>query len=168
MATVNLPLRATDELVAAAWIATIPGLNRDMVGSQLPPDANEDGSQASWVGNDAGFVQVAVVGGTSDPLLPVKRPVMQVDCWATLPGSNYPPWTQANRLAETIQYATWDRYNIARPLTITLNGVVYPAAVVQSAYLTTRPRRITDDAGDYARYSFDLALQWVTVDDRLD
>lgn len=162
----SLPLAASSELVAAAWIGSIPGLSQAMVGTLLPPDVNADDTPAAWV--DTGFVTVSVVGGNPDPLLPVERPVMQVDCWATVPGSNKPPWLKAAALAAAIQRATWDRYRIPRPLAITVNGVAYPSAVVQGAAMVSHFRRIYDDQGDYARYQGDLALSWVTVNDRLD
>lgn len=162
-----LPLRPTDELVATAWIASIPGLSAAMVGTQLPSDVDPDGSgPADWV--TTGYVTVAVVGGTPDPLLPVSRPVVQVDCWATNPGSNKPPWLMAAAIASAIRRATWDRYTIARPLPISVNGVVYPTAVVQTAYMATAFRRLYDDQADYARYQGDLALSWVTANDTLD
>lgn len=164
--TAPLPLLPSDEMVATAWIGTVPGISADMVGTQLPPDADAKGVPAPWV--QTGYVTVAVVGGTPDALLPVNRPVIQVDCWATDPGSNKPPWMMAKAIGAAIQRATWDRYRICRPLAISLNGAAYPAAVVHSAYLNTAFRRVYDDAGDYARYSADLALSWVTVNDRLD
>jgi hypothetical protein len=136
-----------------------------MVGTQLPPDVDPNGSVASWIAT--GFVTVSVVGGTPDPLLPINRPVLQVDCWATVPGSNKPPWYKAAALASAIRYATWDRVRIPRPVVASVNGVEYPLAVVQSAYLLTAPRRLYDDQGDYSRYQFDLALTWIAPDDRL-
>ena len=166
MTTPTLPLQPTDEVVATAWIASVPGLSTSMVGTQLPPDVNADGTVAGWV--STGFVSVAVVGGTPDDLLPVQHPVMQVDCWATKPGSNKPPWNMAAAITQAILRATWDRYHIPRTLTLSANGVTYPSAVVRSAYMATTFRRVYDDAGDYARYTGDLALTWVTVNDRLD
>ena len=168
MSTVTLPLIPTDELVAVAWIGSIPGLSVSMVATQLPADANRDGTPADWVVQGAGFVTVTVVGGGADPILPVRKPVMQVDCWATLPGSNKPPWGIANRLAETIRRAAWSRVATARPLTITVNGVVYPRAAVMAAAPVTAPRRLWDDAGDYARYQFDLGLVWTALTEVLD
>jgi hypothetical protein len=166
VSTPPLPLVNTDELVAIAWIGTVPGLSAAMVGTQLPPDVNANGSVASWI--STGFVTVAVVGGAPDPLLPVGRPVVQVDTWATLPGSNKPPWLVAAAVMNAISRAAWDRTHIPRPVVPVVNGVEYPTAVVQSAYLATAPRRIYDDQGDYARYQADLALSWVTANDRLD
>lgn len=166
MTTPSLPLQDTDELVASAWIGSIPGLSAAMVGTQLPPDVNPDNSPADWV--TTGFVTISVVGGNPDAQLPVNRPVVQVDCWATVPGSNKPPWNQCAAISRAIQHATWDRYTIARPLDVTVNDVAYPTAVVQTAYLVTAFRRLYDDEGDYARYQGDLALSWVTANDTLD
>lgn len=165
MTSPALPLDGTDELVCAQWIATIPGFTSTMVGTTLPPDVNADGTAAPWVAT--GFVTVAVAGGSPDPMLPVNRPTMQIDCWAAVPGSNKPPWNQAAALASAIRRATWDRLAISRALHISVNGITYPTAAVQTAYLPTAFRRLYDDQGDYARYQADLSLSWVTVNDRL-
>jgi hypothetical protein len=164
--TTPLALLGNDELTCMAWIGSVPGITPQMVATTLPADTNPNGSVADWV--RSGFVTISVVGGNPDAALPVNRPVMQVDTWATKPGSNRPPWWMAANLASMIRRATWDRHNIPRPLTITANGVAYPSAVVLSAYMATAFRRLYDDAADYARYSGDLALQWVTVNDHLD
>jgi hypothetical protein len=160
-----LPLNATDELVAIAWLGGIPGFAPAMVGTQLPPDVDATGITAAWVAT--GFVTVSVAGGTPDDLLPVNRPVVQVDCWATNPGSNKPPWMMANALATAVLRATWDRLHISRLLTLGATSVAYPSAMVLSAYMATGFRRIYDDQSDYARYQGDLALTWVTANDRL-
>lgn len=163
--TTPLPLLPTSELVAVAWIGSVPNLSPQMVATQLPSDVNSDGTVAAWV--RTGFVTVSVVGGSPDIYLPVKQPVIQVDTWATKPGSNKPPWWMANVLAETIRYATWQRIGWNRPLTLTAGGVSYPGAVVTSAYFATEFRRLYDDQADYARYQADLAMSWVTIGDKL-
>jgi hypothetical protein len=164
VSTPPLPLLPNDEIVGVAWLGSIPGLSPAMVGTQLPPDVDPNGSVASWIAT--GFVTVSVVGGTPDAMLPIDRPVLQVDCWATVPGSNKPPWNKAAALASAIRYATWDRVRIPRPLVASVNGAEYPLAVVQSAYLATSFRRVYDDQGDYARLQGDLALSWIAPDDR--
>lgn len=161
----TLPLYPTDEMAAAAWIGTVPGLSPAMVGEVLPPDVDADGTVAAWV--QTGFVTVALVGGNPDDALPILKPVVQVDVWATTPGSNKPPWRKAYAIGTAITRATWDRNDIARPLAINENGVAYPAAAVKTAYVTSAFRRMYDDAGDYAHLQGDLALEWVTVNDRL-
>lgn len=160
-----LPLLATSELVAITWIGSVPHLSTQMVATQLPADVNPDGTVASWV--QTGFVTVSVVGGSPNIYLPVKKPVIQVDCWATRPGSNKPPWGQANVLAETIRYATLQRTGFNRPLTLAVNGVSYPGAVVTSAYFATEFRRIYDDQADYARYQADMQISWQTIGDTI-
>lgn len=166
MTTPALPLEANDETVAVAWLASIPGLSTAMVGPVLPPDVDPDGSQAPWI--QTGYVSVAVVGGNPDPLLPVSRPVIQVDCWAAVPGSNKPPWNMALALSRVVLRATWSRTGIPRPLTPTVNGVAYPTAVVQAATVVTSFRRLYDDQADYARVQGDLQLSWVMPHDTLD
>lgn len=165
MTTPTLPLYPTDEMVAVAWIGTVPGLSPAMVDEVLPPDVGADGTVAPWV--NTGFVTVTLVGGNPDDALPIQKPVVQVDVWTTKPGSNKPPWQKAYAIATAIVRATWDRTNIARPLAIAENGVAYPAAAVKTAYVTAAWRRMYDDASDYAHLQGDLALEWVTVNDRL-
>jgi hypothetical protein len=151
-------LLANNELVAISWIGSIPGLSTQMVATQLPDD------QTKWAAS--GFIVVSTIGGIIDPYLPVNLPVMQVDCYAVTPGSNKAPWFKANNLAMIIQRACWDRFHFNRLLTLKAGNASYPAATVTSAYLTTPPRRIYDDPGDYARYQTDLALTWITSGDQ--
>lgn len=169
MTTPALPLLPTSELVAVNWIGSIGTLaplgGTQIVATTLPPDANPDGTPAAWT--QTGFVTVAVVGGSPDIYLPVKKPVIQVDCWATRPGSNRPPWWQANILAETIRYATLQRTGFNRPLSITVNGRSYPGAVVTSAYFMTEFRRLYADEADYARYQADMQICWQTIGDTI-
>lgn len=154
-----LPLLATSELVACAWIGSIDGLSPQMTATTLPPN------DAAWA--PTGFVTVSVVGGSPDIYNPVKKPVMQIDCYATRPGSNKPPWGQANVIAETIRYATLQRTGFNRELSLSANGVSYPSAAVQSAYLMTEMRRMYSDAADYAHYSFDMQMTWITIGDHI-
>ena len=149
-------LHTPTDLVAVAWVKTIPGLVADGVATQLPAD------ETTWASN--GFVVVpATVGGTPHQNIPVRRPVCQVECWATVPGSDKLPWGMANALAEQIRAGTYDRTTFGRPLNIVAGGVTYPTARVISARCHTEPRRIWSDAGDYAGFTFDLGLQWVAA-----
>lgn len=169
MAAPAFPLLATSELVCCAWIGSIPAIaangGTQMVETTLPADVNPDGSVAAWV--QTGFITVSVVGGSPDIYNPVKKPVMQVDCWATRPGSNKPPWWQANVLMETIRYATLQRTGLNRTLSLSVNGVTYPSAVVDSAVFLTEPRRDYSDAADYARYLADVQFTWRTIGDQI-
>ncbi len=149
-------LHSSNDLVAVAWIRSIPGLVADGVATQLPAD------ETAWAAN--GFVVVPLqVGGTPHATIPLRRPVVQVETWATVPGSDKLPWGIANQLAEQIRAGTYDRTAFGRLLTITAGGVSYPYARVKSAKMMTEPRRVWHDTGDYAGYLFDLALQWTSA-----
>ena len=151
----TLPTPTTD-LVSVAWVASIPGLTADGVGNVLPPD------DSLWA--HAGYVLVpATVGGSPWSTGPVRRPVCQVECWATTPGSSRPPWGKAAQLAEQIRLATYDRHNFGRPLPISNNGVAYAGARVLGAMMLTEPRRVWGDVADYAGYVLDLQLDWIAA-----
>lgn len=157
--------QATDLLVAAAWIASIDGFIPAMVGERLPPDVlapqqGKRGRPAPWL--KTGFITVQVVGGGVDPNLPRHNPVISVDCWAAVPGSNDPPWHMAEALGEAVWLATQQRTGFNRLLAIEVEGVSYPSATVQGVYLATGFRRLYDDAADYARVNGSLVLSWVT------
>jgi hypothetical protein len=147
-------LHATTDLVAVAWLRTIPGLVADGVATQLPAD------ETTWAAN--GFVVVPTqVGGTPHSTMPLRRPVVQVETWGTVPGSDKLPWGIPSQLSEQIRFGTYDRNTFNRPLAITAGGVTYPGARVLSAKMLTEPRRIWHDSGDYAGNMFNLALQWI-------
>ena len=158
----QVPLAVTGEMVAAAWIASVPGFTTAMTGPSLPPDVGPDGKAAPWVAT--GFVTVTTVGGSPRPLIPVHEPVMQVDCWTTAPGSNRPPWQMAEALGQAITRATWGRRTISRVLRPVVNGVAYPPASVQGAQVLTEWRRGYSDAADYALVTADLWLSWIQLD----
>jgi hypothetical protein len=143
---------ASTELVAISWIAGIDGFTASGVGDQLPA------AEVDWA--EGGYVVVPfTVGGTPQGNAPVRRPVVQVECWATVPNSDKLPWRKAGNLADQIQFATYDRgYAPRRPLQL---PPPYPIAWVQSAKALTHPQRIWSDLGDYAGFSFDLYLTWV-------
>jgi hypothetical protein len=155
---VTTPAYVPNDLVFVAWIKTITGLTADGVATQLPAD------DTGWSAN--GFVVVpTTVGGSPHQTAPLRRPVGQVECWANNPGSDKLPWGKANQLAEQIRHGTYDRTNFGRALAITNGPVAYPTASVKSAQIMTEPRRVWSDAGDYAGFVFDLALQWVQIGD---
>lgn len=157
-----MPYNPNNDLVGEKWLGGVPGLNPDMVATTLPRDP------ATWtkIATAQVFVVVTVIGGDKDLYLPIRRPVFQVDCWATRIGSTIPPWAAANLAAEMI------RSNIEagpaaykRGLTFTDKGDYRPAMVLD-AIMRTEPRRgvtpgtATGDEGGYARYMFDLELHW--------
>ena len=150
------PSHTPNAAVFIAWISTIADFTADGVDTELPQDTS------TWSAH--GFIVVpTTVGGTPHSVIPVRRPVGQVECRAVSPGSGRPPWGKAEDLAEQIRYATYDRNNFGRPLTVSYNGMPYPDALVRSAKFMTEPHRMYADGADYAGSSFDLALQWVQV-----
>lgn len=159
-----MPYNPNSDLVGEKWFGGVPGLSPAMVATTLPRDPT------TWTtigGSAKAFVVVTVVGGDPDPDLPIRRPVYQVDCWATRIGSTIPPWGTANLVAEMI------RSNIeARPvlykrgLTFTDKGD-YRSAFVNQARMRTEPRRaITSGIGDeasWAHYMTDVELEWIVT-----
>lgn len=143
-------LRATPELVAIAWLKTVVG---DRVSTTLPKNT------AGW--EDGGFVTLVSAGGTPNLYVPLRDPVMGVDCWAVNPQSQKPPWNKAAALAEAIQAACYDHPAIPQRVTLPTG---YPQAQVLSAYTTGEYRRVHDDASSYARYSIPgLVIAWTEV-----
>lgn len=154
MTTPTGPYFPTNELVAVAWLSQrVAGLTSSMVATSLPKDTS------TWA--DEGFLQVqAIPGGTPDIDTFLRRPVFQLDGWACSPSSAKPPWNLANRLLELVRVATEDAQAGHYGKAVTLPDS-YGAARVQSAYLIGEPRRILDDEAGYARFTVDLAIDWV-------
>lgn len=146
-----MSLRPTSELVGVAWLKHVTGST--LVATDLPED------NSTW--SASGFTQVQTVGGTPDNYVPVARPVFSVDCWACAPGSGKPPWYRANARAETIRAAVLDHAGV--PYETTTLPAAYNQARVLSALMLTEPRRMLSDEAGYARYQFDLRLDWVEV-----
>jgi hypothetical protein len=142
-------LSATTEQVAIAWLKGIVG---DRVATMLPKD------NTSWAAS--GFCVTSTVGGAANQYMPLREPVVAVDCWAVNPDSQKPPWGKAADLAEQIQAGCYTNTTIPRLLT--LPGQ-YSRARVLSAYTVSEPRRVPDDASSYARYTLSLALHWTEV-----
>jgi len=147
----SLQLRATPELVATAWLKTVVG---DRVATTLPKD------NTTWAAS--GFCTLVTAGGTPNLYVPLRDPVIGVDCWANNPNSQKPPWDRAAMLAEAIQAACYDHPAIPQILTLGKPG--FPQARVLSAYTTGEHRRIHDDASSYARYSIPgLVIAWTEI-----
>lgn len=145
-------LHPTTELVAQHWLSSLPTFAGGMVATSLPGDATK------WAEN--GFITVTTVGGSPDIDIPMRRPVVQVDCWANTPQSNKPAWNKANNLAERV-LAALQHPSSAR--TVVLPGE-YADAQVQSAYALTEPRKVPDDPAGYAHYTFDIHIHWSAME----
>ena len=151
----SLPLRPNTELVAIAWIASIPGLSADMVATTLPDPS---------VWSPDGFVVVTGGVGTTALDVPAKNPVIQIDAYAVYPTSSKPPWGLVDLLCEHIRAETYQRDRAVRDLQISAGPVTYPPARVTGARLITEPRRAYGDPADWAHKSFDLQLLWTEIE----
>ncbi|MGH3438865.1 MAG: hypothetical protein ACRDRN_20640 [Sciscionella sp.] len=158
--TLALP---TTRLVAAGWIAYALDVGSSMVGLTLPQDASK------WY--QSGFIEVGpVVGGTPDPYVPMRKPVVSVHCWGvggtqSAPGaplnlSNKPPWNRTAQLAERIAAAAQSMITSGAARQVAMLAAGYAHATVHSARLLTEPREVFSDAASYAHYQFDIALLW--------
>lgn len=143
----------TPDLVAAAWLNAIPGLDAPAATSR-PADAS------SWAAT--GFLVVSVVGsaGLRD-LAGQRRPIVSVDAWAYSSSSSKPPRGMASGLLEIVRAATEDpaTLGIVQPVS---GSVQYGPALVTDVWLeTAEAREIPDPDAGYAHYSIDLGLAWV-------
>jgi hypothetical protein len=149
MATI---LRANTELVAVAFLASLPGVPTGAVATTLPADGS------SWAAE--GFVQVTTIGGSSSAYVPLRVPAVQVDVWANTPTSQKPPWGKANNLAEAISAGVYSLD--ATHVELTLPGD-YPGAMVHAAFFASEWRRVPDDAANYARFTADMIISWTEI-----
>ena len=141
-------LRATNDLVATAWLQIVLDASGG-VGTMLP------GDQASWA--KTGFVQHAVIGGSADPWSTLHSPVYEVNCWSVAQNSRQPPWALANQLAERIRYGCFGQDQ--QPVSVALPPG-YPGAAIRSARVLQEPRRVPGDLSSFGRYQFDLQMFW--------
>ena len=140
-----------NELVAVAWLQSVDGIPAGKVATSLPKDV------AAF---SDGFLTVAVAGGSPNPDVPMRRPVMQVDTWVSASGSSNPRWGRANDLAELVRVAVYDLEGEPRRVDLPSQ---YDDARVHAAYLLTEPRRVEGDPARHARYTFDMQFHWTTV-----
>lgn len=146
----------TSALVAVAWLSQrVPGLTDAMVATSLPRGTAEN--PYPWAAD--GFVQATVITGTPDVDVPIRRPLVQVDCWAMTPNSGRPPIAKAANLAELVRVAT--ELDSARYSSPIVSREYYGGAIVLSAYVESEPAEIPDDPSGYAHVTLDLRIEWV-------
>lgn len=147
-----MPYNPNNELVAKAWIQTLAGIPPNSVATTLPRD------NRTWAAS--GFVHLSgITGGSSNLYYPLHEPVYGIDCYATNPDSDKPPWNKANQLATIIQNATWDQQQVKRTLSL---PSTYRNARVLEAQVLNEPTRRPEPAS-YAVYGFDLLLHWIPL-----
>lgn len=157
--TTPLVLRPNSELVTLAWIRDIVETYGVAAGTTLQgPDPETQ--ILSW--GDTGFVQTTVIGGSVNGTVPMRQPVMSIDCWAANVGKSRPPWGRANAIAEAIVVASrsvnWG--DTQRPVTLPTG---YGTARVADGSALTEPERRPADAANYAHYGFNLQISWVAL-----
>lgn len=144
---------ANSELVAVAWVLSLPGISHGMCATQLPKNTD------TWA--ERGFVVVgADAGGSQNPDVPWGESVMQLDIRAVNPNSLNPDWGKAASLAQRIENAALDNLSLGTTLTLRPG---YHGARVTSAWTASRARRIPMDPSSYALFRLDLAINWVQV-----
>lgn len=146
------PFLPTNDLVVTAWLSQrVTGIIAAQVAGSLPDD------RTKWA--DEGFVQVTEIpGARADIDLPqARKPIVQLDFWAVSIGSAKPPWRKAARLVELVRAAV-EVQVYGRPVNLPAG---YLGARVQSVYLIDEPVKILDDPSGYARFTADLAVDWV-------
>ena len=147
-----------DEVVAIAWIETIPGLALDGVSTELPEDID--------INPRLGYVQVTQVGGGMGSDFPIHTAVVQCDCYVVNPDNDRVHYLTTRRLAEKIRDACYHRLSVQRALHPHAIGpdsmnIEYPLAKVFSAYAPTYPHRIASPPDDqYAGHSVDITITW--------
>jgi hypothetical protein len=151
---------ATTPVVAMAWLRSISGLE-NIVASDLPAVEK----WASPAGN--GFVTVGPVvgGGAASQLavaagelyVPLRHPIVQVDCWGAFLNSKKINHGAASRLAELIFNATYTDFATE----ITLPPGVAPVHLTP-VYPVSDVRGPVPDPNDYAHYQIDLHIGWIT------
>lgn len=154
-----IPTIPNSELVALAWIRDIVTAYDVGVGTTLQgPDP--DTQILSW--GDTGFIQARVVGGSINGTVPLREPVLAIDCFAANVGKNRPPWGRANSIAELIVLAArsinWG--DTQRPVTLPAG---YGLARVCDGSVINEPERRTADEANYARYGFELSVSWLAL-----
>lgn len=152
----TLMKRATTELVAIAWLKDLVG---DIVATTVP---RNDTVAAS------GFVTVHTSGGSSNMYIPIREPVVLIDCWWAAKESVKPPFHKASALAEQIVAGCYDHENTPRLLPLPAG---YPNARVLSAHVVQDPRRpvipgagdSSADLGSWARITLGVQFHWIQV-----
>lgn len=146
-----MPYRPTTELVAMTWLKGCPALASG-VATDLP-------DLTTWpqILGGQGFVTIASVGGSRPPDLPRVDAVVSVDCWAAVASSSKLPWARANQMAEEI--AGWLFLQTQSAVKVDLPAS-YTDALVLFALVLAEPRRIPDDAANYAHMTMDVQITW--------
>lgn len=148
-----MPKLPTGELVAVAYGKVV--LARAAV---TAPVSTTLAPVTAWSGT--GALQVTgIVGGVARDN-DLRDMVVSFDSWAARPGSDKPPWGQANELVELVRSSAFWDWTDALPLDLEPAGVYLPVRVMGARPVSPEPRRIPDQDASRAHYSLDFRLFW--------
>lgn len=151
-------LLPTTRYVVAGWLQlAVPGVG---VGSELPDPDEQDQAAAYEAARAAGFMRTALVGGSPDRYVPMREPVVQVECWFPPPASGrQASWARAEQLANRVLAATYDGSLMGRLIDLSQVGSYAPARV-HTVTALSEPDPVQEDQSDWARYDLDVSLMW--------
>lgn len=142
----------TTRLVADAWLQlAAPGVRAD---EDLP--ALDEALRTN------GFMRTSTVGGGPNQIVPMREPVVGVECWFAPPAtstSTKSHWRRAEQLAEQLVDATYDTDLMGVVVDLTQIGS-YRSARVHTVTVVGGPTKDEDDESDWARYDVDLLFLW--------
>lgn len=146
------PLKyASTFLVATAWLRQCVDGLADIVATSLP-------STDKW--ETTGFVTCGPqFAGVPELYSPMRRPVVQVDCWAVFPGQTKKRNDGlANDLAERVVNASY--LWTGNPTDVTLPPGVKPVHTTM-IYPVSEVRWVPDPDPGMAHYAVDMHIGWI-------
>lgn len=149
-------LLPTTKLVMIGWLKlALPGPGVD---TDLP---TEDDPAAYVAVQTDGFLRIAGAGGSPHPDVPMRQPIVQVECWFA-PRPDRKPVAARNRaeqLANRVLDATYDPALMGQ--VIDLSGIGdYAPARVHTVTALTEPDEVEEDASDWSRWDVDVEVLW--------
>lgn len=159
------------EQVGIAWVKSLDSVTADVVATSMPSDPD------AWSEN--GLIQIGIASGVGRMYSgTLRNSVLQVDCWATNPGSQKVPWGKAAELASQLWYACdEDEFQQTKLQIGSTPGLFFDAALY-TAYPLSDMRRLVSGGGldgesttkttrdpsmGYARIQFDLQMNWLVL-----
>lgn len=153
-----MPKMPTGELVAVAYAKralALAGLTAPVV-TTLP-------DVAGW--KDTGAVQVDGIVGSTSRDNDLRDMVASFSGWGARPGSDKPPWGQANGLLEAVRAGAFVDLGTGMDLDLEPAGVYSPVLLqgVSTQGVQAEPRRVPDPDTSRAHYVVELRLLWTVA-----
>lgn len=149
-------VRATNDIVLGVALGALVPELFGHVGEELPP-------REEWEA-PAAFIRYAVVGGTPDVDLTLRRPVYTLEAWSNNGDDVRPPWGYANLAIEYVRELS-ERFSSNAVL-----GNVrcvppdpWEPFVVHNLLIHQEPRKFRGDQTGAARYDMDIELWWTPL-----